>query len=113
MNARHRDVVSRLQNGEVVEDYKESGNSMTPLIKHQQPVTLHPVDPTKLEKGDMVLCKVRGNMYTHKVVGVRKGQVQIGNNHGRINGWTSLDNVFGIVTSVDGRDVGGALKKVR
>lgn len=67
---------------------------MTPIIKSYQPVTLEPVDVDLLKKGDVVLVKVRGNIYTHKVVGLRKGQAQIGNNHGKINGWTNLTNVF-------------------
>lgn len=112
MHARHRAVIARLQNGETVSDYREGGNSMTPIIKHRQPVTIKPVDVSKLEKGDVVLCKVRGNVYTHKVVGLREGQAQIGNNHGRVNGWTSLNNVFGIVVSVEGRALGGAEDKV-
>jgi hypothetical protein len=63
MNSRHAIVIAKLKAGEVVENFRESGNSMTPLIRHQQPVTLHPVDASKLERGDMVFCKVRGNLY--------------------------------------------------
>lgn len=113
MNAKHRATIARLQAGELVRDYREGGNSMTPLIRHQQPVTLAPVDPTQLERGDMVFVKVRGRIYTHKVVGLRRGQVQIGNNHGRVNGWTSLDKVYGIVTEVEGVAVSGVQHKVR
>jgi hypothetical protein len=112
MNVRHKMLVDRLQKGEVIEDYREGGNSMTPLIKHRQPVTLHPVDTSKLERGDMVFVRVGGRFYTHKVVGLREGQVQIGNNHGGVNGWTKLENVYGIVTSVDGTPVGGVASKV-
>jgi hypothetical protein len=113
MRERHRAVIARLQNGETVSEYREGGNSMVPIIKHRQPVTIKPVDTSKLEKGDVVLVRVRGNIYTHKVVGLRKGQAQIGNNRGGVNGWTSLDNVFGIVVEVDGRVLGGAEKKVQ
>lgn len=94
-------------------EYSEGGNSMLPLIKSRQPVTLSPVDATKLEKGDIVLVKVNRNVYTHLVKGVRVGQVLIGNNHGRINGWTSLANVFAIVTAIDGVPVAGAASKVQ
>lgn len=115
MNAKHKAVIERLAKGEAVEGYREGGNSMTPLIKHRQPVTLHPVNPMLLERGDMVFCRVAGRMYTHKVVGLRPAQeqVQIGNNHGHVNGWTKFDNVYGIVTEVDGVPVGGAMAKVR
>jgi len=103
-----RHAIERLKRGEVVEGYREGGNSMVPLICHREPVTLAPVDTSKLEKGDIVLVKVRGRTYTHKVSAMRKGQVQISNNKGHVNGWTRLENVFGIVTEVDGRPVSGA-----
>jgi len=47
------------------------------------------------------------------VIALRKNQVQIGNNHGGINGWTNLDNVYGIVTSVGGMVISGAKTKIR
>jgi|SRR5690606_30696600 len=107
-----REIIEKLLSGEPVLGHKESGNSMTPLIKHRQPVDLMPVNPELLEKGDIVLVKVRGKIYLHKVIGLRKDQVQIGNNHGGVNGWTPLDNVYGIVVAVDGIPRPGALKKV-
>jgi len=108
-----KEIIDKLLNGESIKGYKEGGNSMTPLIKHRQPVNLDPVDTSKLSKGDMVLVKVRGNIYTHKVTALRKGQVQIGNNHGGINGWTNLENVYGIVTEVDGKVIRSAKSKVK
>lgn len=92
--------------------YSEGGNSMLPLIKSREPVTLSPVDATLLEKGDIVLVKVGRYVYTHLVKAVRPGQVQIGNNRGRINGWTSLSNVYGIVTAISGVVRESALAKV-
>jgi hypothetical protein len=75
------------------------GNSMTPKIKSGQPVRLEPVQWEDCEKGDMVYCKVKGNLFTHLVKGKNdKRGVLIGNNHGRINGWTK--NVYGRVTEV-------------
>ena len=84
-----KEVIEKLLNGESIEGYKEGGNSMTPIIKSRQPVDIKPVDTSKVEKGDVVLVKVRGRIYTHKIVGLRKGQAQIGNNHGGVNGWTN------------------------
>lgn len=85
---------------------------MLPLIKSHQPVTLSPVDKSKLAKGDIVLAKVNRYVYTHLVKALRQGQVLIGNNHGRINGWTSLENVFAIVSAIDGRPVASAQSKI-
>jgi hypothetical protein len=107
------EAAAKLAKGESILDYREGGNSMTPRIKSRQPVTLAPVDTSKLESGDMVLAKVRGRWYTHLVVGLRGDEVQIGNNHGHVNGWTKRSNVYGVVTVVDGVAVGGAEKKVR
>jgi ribosomal protein L16/L10AE len=112
MNAKVASIVTRLNAGEKVEN-REGGNSMVPLIYSRQPVTIEAVDASKLERGDIVYVKVHGNVYTHKVVGVRPGEVQIGNNKGGVNGWTKLDNVYGIVTEIEGRPVGGSREKVR
>lgn len=76
---------------------------MTPIIYSNQPVTLQPiVDHTKLRKKDIVLVKVKGNIYTHLISAVAKDKVQISNNHGRVNGWTPYKNVYGIVTAIGG-----------
>ena len=112
MNAKIQNVIARLAAGEKVEN-REGGNSMMPIIASKQPVTIEAVDPSKLERGDIVYVKVRGNVYTHKITGLRAGEAQIGNNKGGINGWTKLENVYGIITAIDGKPVGGAEKKVR
>lgn len=78
---------------------KEPGNSMTPLIESRQPVEITPTTWEKVETGDIVYCKVRGSFYTHLVKAKNdKRGVQIGNNHGHINGWTKT--VFGKVTKI-------------
>lgn len=97
-------IVAALAAGETVRGYRESGNSMTPIIEHRQPVDLAPIiDPTALAKGDIVFCKVAGRFYLHLVNAVGDGRVQIASNKGRVNGWTSHANVFGIVVAIDGR----------
>lgn len=80
---------------------REPGNSMTPLLLSRQEVTLAPVK-RPLQKDDIVLCKVNGNIYTHKVTAVRNNEVQISNNHGHVNGWTAVHNVYGLVIEIDG-----------
>lgn len=79
------------------------GNSMSPLIKDGDMVHLRPVGvPGRLllKVDDIVLARVRGRYYLHKVTAVTKNRVQIGNNHGRINGWTLKKKVYGILTQV-------------
>lgn len=90
--------VEKLLNGETIIS-KEPGNSMMPLIKSRQPVTLEPVTWEECNVGDIVYCKVKGNLYTHLVKGKNdKRGLLIGNNHGRINGWTK--NVYGRVIQI-------------
>lgn len=104
-------IKERLAKGEKVIN-KEGGNSMLPLIESKQPVTLELVDKAKLAPGDIVYVKVRGNVYTHKVLALRGDEVQIGNASGHINGWTNVNNVYAIVTEIEGKEVKGAKAKV-
>jgi hypothetical protein len=96
-------VASRVAAGAIVE-FRPNGSSMVPLIRSRQLVTVAPVDTTRIEVGDIVLARVAGAVYLHLVsaVDASAGRVQISNNRGRINGWTSYAKVFGICTSVDG-----------
>ena len=97
---RSLDVVSILRSGRTIERYKEAGNSMLPIIRSRQPVTLAPVGERELAVGDIVFCKVRGNFYTHKITKLRGKQYQISNNHGFVNGWVSRNCIYGIVTKI-------------
>jgi len=90
--------IARLKSGETV-SFRPRGNSMTGKIESGQLVTVAPLT-ARLKRGDIVLCKVAGSQYLHLVNAVQEDRVQIANNRGRINGWTSLTNVFGILTDV-------------
>jgi hypothetical protein len=60
-----------LKTGKTILKYKEAGNSMLPIIKSNQPVTLEPViETTALVIGDIVFCKVNGKYYTHLISGI-------------------------------------------
>ena len=77
----------------------EKGNSMTPLIKSGQKHTLSPTTLEEVEVGDIVFCKVRGNLYTHLVTAKHPSKgLQISNNHGYVNGWTK--QVWGKVVEI-------------
>ena len=90
--------VTMLQEGKTIVS-KEPGNSMTPLLKSRQPVRLAPTTWEQVDVGDIVFCKVRGNLYTHKVLAKNEVRgVRIGNNHGHVNGWTK--QVFGKVVEI-------------
>jgi cell wall-associated NlpC family hydrolase len=61
-----------------------------------------PVDPSTLEVGDIVLCKVGGREYLHIVNAIGNGRFQIGNNRGGINGWIGPNGVFGKCIRIEG-----------
>jgi hypothetical protein len=90
--------IERLLAGETIIS-REPGNSMTPRLKSRQPVRIAPCTWEQVEPGDIVYCKVRGNVYTHlcKAKQNDKGCL-IGNNRGGINGWTK--QVFGKVVEI-------------
>ncbi|MDX8052319.1 hypothetical protein SK571_23280 [Lentzea sp. BCCO 10_0798] len=94
-------VAARVARGEKVQ-FRPAGSSMVPLIRSRQLVTVAPVDPAKLDVDDIVLVRVAGTVYLHRVTAIAGQRVQIGNNRGRINGWTTRDRVFGLCVDVDG-----------
>ena len=88
----------RLLNGESFVT-KEFGNSMVPLIHSGQQHMLAPVKLENVKIGDIVYCRVNGKFYTHLVKAVdKKRGCLIGNNKGKINGWTR--QVYGKVIAV-------------
>lgn len=89
-------IVDRLQNGYEV-TLRPRGQSMTPKIKSGEEVTITPIGDTAIEKGMIVLAKVKGRHYLHLVSAINGEHVQISNNHGHVNGWTTKNRVFGIV----------------
>src|SRR5580704_5452923 len=78
--------------------FRPRGNSMTGKIDSGQLVTVKAVTTDILQVGDIVLCKVSGRQYLHliKQIGA-DGRFLIGNNKGFINGWTTANNIYGIV----------------
>lgn len=93
--------IEKLKLGETV-SFRPPGNSMTPRIRHHDLCTVVPIGDRLVEKDDVVLCKVNGKEYLHLVLAIRHGgMLQIGNNHGHINGWVSPRQVFGLLVSVE------------
>lgn len=77
------------------------GQSMTPIIKSGQPVICIPVkDDTPLSKNDVVLCKVKGKYYLHKISAIKGKAYQISNNHGHVNGTVSRNCIYGKVAEI-------------
>ena len=76
---------------------------MRPKVMSGARVVVEPVALTDLAVGDIVLCRVKGNVYLHLVKAIRGSgantSVQIGNNRGKINGWTRT--VYGRAVEID------------
>jgi hypothetical protein len=106
--ARH---ISALRRGEAVE-FRPKGGSMAGLIENGQLVRVEPLGDHVPKKGDIVLCKVQGNEYLHKITAVRPGACQISNNRNYVNGWASLASIYGVCVAVEGRPINGTAKEV-
>jgi hypothetical protein len=92
--------IAKLQVGETVE-FRPRGNSMTPRINSGNLCKVRPlIEDEILESGMTVLCRVSGSQYLHIIKAVQEDRIQIGNNHGKINGWTNRKNIFGILIGV-------------
>lgn len=90
--------LERLQAGETIVT-SERGGSMVPLIGSDQEHKIEPATWESVEVGDVVYCKVHRRYYTHLVKAKNeKRGCQIGNNRGKINGWTK--QVYGKVIAI-------------
>lgn len=77
------------------------GQSMTPILKSGQVCKVEPVtEDMILKKNDIVLCKVNGHVYLHKITAINGNRYQISNNHKHVNGWVGRNNIYGKVTEI-------------
>lgn len=90
--------IESLQKGETVK-FRPKGNSMSGKVESGQLCTVVPSD--ELAVGDIVLCKVNGQQYLHLIKAVQGDRFKIGNNRGRINGWTSRNCIYGKLVKVE------------
>jgi hypothetical protein len=96
--------VELLLKGETIK-FRPRGNSMRGKIESGQLVTVVPVlDSKEVNKGDIVLCKVKGKYFLHSVWSNHcdtHERFLIGNERGFANGWTPAKNIFGKVIKVE------------
>lgn len=92
-----RAIYEKLKDGKPV-TVMASGTSMIPYIRPHDLITIHPANPKELEVGDIVLAKVRGRFYLHRLGALSaSGMCRIENAEGHVNGWCSRTQVFGVV----------------
>jgi hypothetical protein len=92
--------ISALKAGHTVQ-FRPRGNSMVGRIESGQLVTVTPLGGVLPMKNDIVLCKVNGNEYLHLVKAFNGNRYQIGNNRGGINGWVTINQIFGKCIKVE------------
>jgi len=97
----NQETCNHLRNGETCK-VTGIGNSMAPLLKSRQAVICEPVkDDTKLEKKNIVLCKVKGHHYLHLIHAIKNdSEYLIGNNRGHMNGWVGRNQIYGKVVEI-------------
>lgn len=94
-------AIEKLTQGEIVQ-IRPRGNSMTGKVDDGDLVTITPLNESvELDKGDVVLCRVKGHDYLHLIKAVSDGRYLIGNNRGGINGWAGRNSIFGKVIKVE------------
>jgi SOS-response transcriptional repressor LexA len=93
-----RQHAADLEKGLVIQ-FRPKGNSMTGKIESGQLCTISPF-VEEPQKGDIVLCKVKGRFCLHIIKAAKGNSYLIGNNRGHLNGWTSRTSIFGKCTEV-------------
>ena len=92
-------AVSQLKEGKTVQ-IRPRGQSMRGKIESGSLVTIERIMVSP-KVGDIGLCKVRGMHYVHLVKAVSKNRFQIGNNRGKVNGWVSINSIYGKVVRIE------------
>jgi hypothetical protein len=92
--------IPRLARGETVQ-FRPRGNSMVGKVDSGDLCTVAPLGDHVLARGDIVLCRVKGNQYLHLVIAVQGDRYQIGNNRGGINGWIGRRQIYGRLIRVE------------
>lgn len=87
-------AIEALRRGETV-TIRPRGHSMSGRVDDGQEVTVSPVEHSRLQVGDVILCRVRGREYLHLVRTIDGERFQIGNNRGHINGWIGKNGIYG------------------
>lgn len=94
-----KDALKALRHGEDAK-VRPHGGSMRGLIESGQEVTLRAADFDELAVGDVVFVRWKGNYLLHLVKALRRRELLIGNNLGKVNGWASADDVLAKVVHI-------------
>ena len=93
-------AIEGLQRGKTVQ-IRPRGHSMRGRVNDGDRVTLAPCHPDDLRVGDIVLVRVKGNIYLHLIKAIDRGRFLIGNNRGGINGWVGANGIYGKAIDIE------------
>jgi SOS-response transcriptional repressor LexA len=97
------------QDGKV--QLKVYGTAMIPLLAPGDQVILRIITNNEVYPGDIVLCRVNGRDYLHKIASVRLDRYQIADNKDFIKGWVTLSGIFGKCVKIIKREPAPAKPK--
>lgn len=80
---------------------KCNGNSMRPIMAPGDSLYIQKIDTSLLCPGDIVFCRIHGNLQVHLLSAIDNQRFQISNNKGHINGWISSSAIFGLCVQVN------------
>jgi hypothetical protein len=90
-------VAQRLGDGAAEDWFTAVGTSMRPAVRAVHRVRLHPPATGEPLQGRIVLVRVTGRWWLHRVVGEEPGGVLIASDNGMVNGWTPRTEVAGVL----------------
>jgi hypothetical protein len=90
-------VARRLAGGAAEDWFTAIGTSMTPTVRAVQRVRLRPPVPGEALARRVVLARVHGRWWLHRIVDEAGGQVLVAGDNGMVNGWTERADVAGVL----------------
>ncbi|SNS77488.1 hypothetical protein SAMN04488107_3735 [Geodermatophilus saharensis] len=94
-------VARCLRAGAAVDWFTAIGTSMRPAVGAVQRVRLRPPAPGEGLLRQVVLARVGGRWWLHRVVDEADGRVLIAGDNGMVNGWTDRADVAGVLLGRD------------
>ena len=52
--------------------FRAPGTSMHPTIRHGDLITVEPVEPSKMKRGDIILCRLQNGFIAHRLVNIEE-----------------------------------------
>ncbi|WP_448641786.1 hypothetical protein [Geodermatophilus sp. URMC 63] len=90
-------VARRLRAGAAEDWFTAIGTSMRPAVRAVQRVRLRPPEAAEQLAGQVVLVRVGGRWWLHRVVDEADGRALVAADNGMVNGWTDRAEVAGVL----------------